>query len=100
MRIALALLVLATIMAEPAWARDEPPPDEARARMEVHLKEVNRLAQHFDGGMGPDWPRFGSRPEATPYVDAEIQFSGLPAAHRRAAPPDAAWTDGDDAPRA
>ena len=46
MRLPFALFLL-VLLAIPAWARDERPPEEARARMEHHLKEVNRLAQHF-----------------------------------------------------
>src|SRR6185295_5296773 len=80
MRAAVVLLVLATVAA-PAWARDERPPDEARARMEVHLKEVNRLAQHFDGVMATDCPHFGSPREWSAYFDGEIDRVVLLVAH-------------------
>jgi len=71
MRILLALLVSA-ILVTPAWARDERSPEDARVRMEHHLKEVNRLAQHFDGVLTGECPKFPSRRDWTAYLDGEI----------------------------
>ena len=64
--------------------------------MEVHLKEVNRLAQHFDGVMGSDCPRFGSRREWTTYFDDEIERVVLLVAHLEQAWYEATRTGDDD----
>jgi len=99
MRLPLALLLLATL-AVPAWARDERPPEEARARMEHHLKEVNRLAQHFDGVMSSDCPHFASRREWSTYLDGEIDQVVLLVAHLEQAWYEATRTGDDDVRRA
>src|SRR2546430_17689768 len=99
MRPALVLLLLAALTA-PAWARDERPPDEARARVEHHLKEVNRLAQHFDGVMSSDCPRFSSRGEWSAYFDGEIERVVLLVAHLEQAWYEATRTGDDDVRRA
>ena len=98
MRAALVLFLLATVAA-PAWGRNERSPDEARARMEIHLKEVNRLAQHFDGVMGTDCPRFGSRGEWSAYLDGEIDQVVLLVAHLEQAWYEATRTGDDDVRR-
>jgi len=99
MRASLALLLLLAL-AVPAWARDERPPDEARARMEHHLKEVDRLAQHFDGVMSADCPRFASRREWSTYFDGEIDQVVLLVAHLEQAWYEATRTGDDDVRRA
>ena len=99
MRVPLALLLLVTLTV-PAGARDERPPAEARARMEHHLKEVNRLAQHFDGVMSADCPRFGSRREWSTYLDGEIDQVVLLVAHLEQAWYEATRTGDDDVRRA
>ena len=95
---ALVLLLLAALAA-PAWARDERPPEEARARMEHHLKEVTRLAQHFDGVMSAECPRFPSRSEWTTYFDGEIDRVVLLVAHLEQAWYEATRTGDDDVRR-
>jgi len=98
MRHALVLLLLA-VVAVPAWARDERPPEEARARMEHHLKEVNRLAQHFDGVMGAECPHFASRREWSTYFEGEIDQVVLLVAHLEQAWYEATRTGDDDVRR-
>src|SRR5436190_24014990 len=98
MRPALVVLLLA-LLAVPAWARDERTPEEARTRMEHHLKEVNRLAQHFDGVMGTDCPRFASRREWSAYLDGEIDQVVLLVAHLEQAWYEATRTGDDDVRR-
>ena len=99
MRASLVLLLLLAL-AVPVGARDERPPDEARARMEHHLKEVNRLAQHFDGVMSADCPRFASRREWSTYFDGEIDQVVLLVAHLEQAWYEATRTGDDDVRRA
>jgi len=98
MRHALVLLLLA-VVAVPAWARDERPPEEARARMEHHLKEVNRLAQHFDGVMSAECPRFASRREWSTYFEGELDQVVLLVAHLEQAWYEATRTGDDDVRR-
>jgi len=98
MRVALAVLLLAALAA-PAWARDERTPEEARPRVEHHLKAVNRLAEHFDGVMTADCPRFGSRQEWATYFDGEIERVVLLVAHLEQAWFEATRTGDDDVRR-
>lgn len=98
MRHALVLLLLA-VLAVPAWARDERPPEEARARMEHHLKEVNRLARHFDGVMSAECPRFASRREWSTYFEGEVDQVVLLVAHLEQAWYEATRTGDDDVRR-
>jgi len=98
MRRTLAVLLLAALAA-PAWARDERPPAEARARMEHHLKEVNRLAQHFDRVLSRDCPKFPSPREWSAYLDGEIERVVLLVAHLEQAWYEATRTGDDDVRR-
>jgi len=98
MRILLALLVSAILVA-PAWARDERSPEDARVRMEHHLKEVNRLAQHFDGVLTGECPKFPSRRDWTAYLDGEIDQVVLLMAHLEQAWYEATRTGDDDVRR-
>jgi hypothetical protein len=98
MRVVLGVLLLATLAA-PAWARDERSPTEARARMEHHLNEVNRLAEHFDGILTADCPKFGSLQEWNAYFDAEIERVVLLVAHLEQAWFEATRTGDDDVRR-
>ena len=98
MRPTIVLLLLAALVA-PAWARDQRPPEEARARMEHHLKEVTRLAQHFDDVMNAECPRFPSPREWTTYLDGEIDLVVLLVAHLEQAWYEATRTGDDDVRR-
>lgn len=98
MRLALALLLLAALAA-PAWAHDERTPEDARVRMEHHLKEANRLARHFDGVLGADCPKFPSPREWSAYLDGEIDQVVLLVAHLEQAWYEATRTGDDDVRR-
>lgn len=98
MRRVLAVVLLAALAA-PAWARDERSPEDARARMDHHLKEVNRLAQHFDGVLTGECPKFPSRREWTAYLDGEIDQVVLLVAHLEQAWYEATRTGDDDVRR-
>ena len=99
MRLGLVVLLLAALAA-PAWARDERTPADARARMEHHLKEVSRLAQHFDGVMSAGCPKFPSPREWSTYLDGEIEQVVLLVAHLEQAWYEATRTGDDDVRRA
>lgn len=98
MRVALAVVLLAAV-ALPAWARNERSPEEARTRVEHHLKEVNRLAEHFDAVMSADCPKFPSRHEWTAYFDGEVDQVVLLVAHLEQAWFEATRTGDDDVRR-
>jgi hypothetical protein len=98
MRRPLAVLVLA-LLAVPAWARDERTPEEARPRVEHHLKEVSRLARHFDGVMNGSCPKFASPREWSAYLDGEIEQVVLLVAHLEQAWYEATRTGNDDVRR-
>ena len=93
------VLFLLAALAAPAWARDERTPEEARPRVEHHLKEVTRLAQHFDGVMSAECPRFPSRREWSAYLDGEIDRVVLLVAHLEQAWYEATRTGDDDVRR-
>ena len=97
--LAALVLILLGVLAAPAWARNERTPEEARARMEHHLKEVTRLAQHFEGVLNADCPRFGSRQEWTAYFDGEVDQVVLLVAHLEQAWFEATRTGDDDVRR-
>ena len=99
MRVALVLVVLIAALSAPAWARDERSPADARARMDHHLQEVSRLAQHFDGLLGADCPRFTSPRDWTTYLDGEIDQVVLLVAHLEQAWYEATRTGDDDVRR-
>ena len=99
MRVVLGILLLAALAA-PAWARDERSPAEARVRMEHHLNEVNRLAEHFDSVLAADCPKFGSLQEWNAYFDTEIDRVVLLVAHLEQAWFEATRTGDDDVRRA
>lgn len=98
MRRFLAVLLLAAL-AVPAWARDERTPEEARPRVEHHLKEVSRLAQHFDSVMSAGCPKFASPREWSAYLDGEIEQVVLLVAHLEQAWYEATRTGDDDVRR-
>ena len=98
MRLVLAAAWLLFAVA-PAGAHDERPPEEARARMQHHLAEVQQLAEHFDGVMSADCPRFASPREWSTYLDGEIDRVVLLVAHLEQAWYEATRTGDDDVRR-
>jgi hypothetical protein len=98
MRAVLAVLLLG-LLAAPVAARDERPADEARVRMEHHLKEVNALSRHFEGVLTADCPHFSSPQQWSTYLDGEIDRVVLLVAHLEQAWYEATRTGDDDVRR-
>ena len=93
-----ALLLL---LAVPALAREpHRPVEEARARMEHHLREVTQLASHFETVLGHACPRFASTREWRAYLEGEIERIVLLMAHLEQAWIEAKHTDDDEVRRA
>ncbi len=95
----LPVVLLLLLVTSVAWARDERPAEEARARSAHHLKEVSRLAEHFESVLTTDCPRFASRREWTAYFDGEIDRVVLLMAHLEQAWFEATRTGDDDVRR-
>jgi hypothetical protein len=70
-------------------------PTDVRARVDYHVRHATELAEHFEGVMKNDCPRFASDGEWQTYLDGEIDRMVLMAAHV-----EQAWleakTTGDD----
>jgi hypothetical protein len=98
MRFTLVAVWLVTLVG-PAWAHDERAPEEARVRMEHHLKEVTQLSQHFEAVLSSDCPRFASRKEWSAYLDSEVDRVVLLMAHLEQAWYEATRTGDDDVRR-
>src|SRR5262245_47975677 len=70
----LAMVLLLGLTVGPALAREpHRTAEEARTRMEHHLREVNQLATHFEGVLKTDCPRFDSSTEWKTYFDGEVE---------------------------
>ena len=88
-RCSLALVgLLATSVAAEA-------PTDVRARVDYHVRQATELAEHFEGVMKNDCPRFASGGEWQTYLDGEIDRMVLMAAHVERAWVEAKTT-GDD----
>jgi uncharacterized protein YeaO (DUF488 family) len=98
MRLVVAV-VLVAVVAIPVWARDERPAEEARARMEHHLKEFNQLSEHFETVMTTACPHFASTKDWSAYLDSEIDRVVLMVAHLEQAWYEATRTGDDDVRR-
>src|SRR5213593_1860837 len=70
-------------------------PTDVRARVDYHVRQATELADHFDGVIRSDCPRFGNSGEWQAYVDDEISRMVLMAAHVEQAWVEAKTT-GDD----
>jgi len=90
---ALAILVSAAIA-------DATPPTAARARVEHHLRHVERLSEHFERLLTGDCPRFPSASAWDAYVDAETDDLVLLLAHLEQAWIEAKRTPDDEIRRA
>jgi hypothetical protein len=101
MRATLAAVMLVLVPAAVALARGpQRPPEEARARMEHHLREVGQLAHHFENVLRRDCPRFASPGEWRVYLDGELERVVLLVAHLEQAWIEAKHTGDDDVRRA
>ena len=73
---------------------------EARTRVEHHLREVDQIVRHFQDVVNTDCPRFSSRPEWRRYFDGEVDRMTLLLAHVEQAWVEAKQGGDDDVRRA
>ena len=100
MRVMLLVLLLSGLSVASAPAREpHRPAEEARARMEHHLREVKQLADHFESVMSNGCPRFASPGEWRTYLDTEIDRVVLLLAHLEQAWIEAKHTGDDEVRR-
>jgi hypothetical protein len=100
MRATLATVLLLAALTSPALAREpQRPVEEARARMEHHLREVTQLADHFERVLAADCPRFATPQEWRAYLDGEVERVVLLMAHLEQAWIEAKHTGDDDVRR-
>lgn len=103
MRATLAAVLLVGLMARSTDLLAREPQrsvDEARARMQHHLTEVNLLTDHFESVLRGGCPRFDSVSEWRTYLDGEVDRVVLLLAHLEQAWIEAKSTDDDDVRRA
>jgi hypothetical protein len=67
--------------------------------MDHHLREVERLSEHFETVLGRECPRFASTPEWRAYLDGELDRVVLLIAHLEEAWIEAKRTGDDDVRR-
>jgi hypothetical protein len=97
----LATALLIGLTGAPVLAREpHRTAEEARTRMEHHLREVNQLATHFEGVLKTDCPRFDSTTEWKTYLDNEVERVVSLMAHLEQAWVEAKSTGDDDVRRA
>ena len=89
-----ALVLCATIFAHAT------PPTDARARVEHHLRHIQRLTGHFETLLAGDCPRFPRRAAWDAYVETETGQLVLLIAHLEQAGIEAKRTGDDDVRRA
>jgi hypothetical protein len=95
-----AVVILLGALTGPALGREpHRPADEARERVDHHLREVNQLADHFESVMTRACPRFESPREWRTYLDSELDRVVLLMAHLEQAWLEAKQTDDDDVRR-
>src|SRR3989442_12947431 len=56
-------------------------PTDGRARVDYHVAQAIEIAEHFDGVIKSDCPRFGNSGEWQAYVDDEVSRMVLMADH-------------------
>ena len=91
------LLTLASV--GPVSASGVKSPEEVRPRVDHHLRHAETLAQHFEGVMSADCPRFPSSAEWDRYLDREVERVVLLMAHVEQAWVEAKTTGDDDVRR-
>jgi hypothetical protein len=100
MRATLAAVLLLGGLTLPALSREpDRPVEEVRARMEYHLREVQQQADHFEGVLGRDCPRFATPREWHAYLDDEVDRVVLLLAHLEQAWIEAKHTGDDEVRR-
>jgi hypothetical protein len=100
MRATLAAVLLLGALTPPALGREpDRPVEQARARMEYHLREVHELADHFERVLARDCPRFATPQEWRLYLDGEIDRVVLLMAHLEQAWIEAKHTGDDEVRR-
>lgn len=77
----LAMAVLIPIGLGTPLAMAQTTVQEARARVDHHLREVDQIVQHFQDVVNADCPRFSSRAEWRQYFDGEVERMTLLLAH-------------------
>lgn len=97
-----AAVLLLGILAAADFVAGEPQrsAEEARARVEHHLQEVDRLAAHFESVLGRGCPQFSSVAEWRAYLDTEVERVVLLLANLEQAWIEAKSTGDDDVRRA
>jgi hypothetical protein len=100
MRSMLVTVLLLGVAVAPALGREpHRTAEEARSRMEHHLREVNQLSQHFEGVLKTDCPHFDSSDAWTTYLDGEVERVVTLMAHLEQAWVEAKATGDDDVRR-
>ena len=96
----LACAVALALLAPIVTAAVEAVPAEPRERVAYHVQEAEQIAQHFEGVMAKDCPRFSSKEEWRSYFDGEVDRVVLMMAHLEQAWIEAKRTHDDDIRRA
>jgi hypothetical protein len=96
------VLVLAVLLAcvTPAAAAGTRPAADVRPRVEHHVQEAERLADHLQAVLDGECPRFGTAAEWRAYVDGEVEQLISLVAHVEQAWVEAKATGDDDVRRA
>jgi hypothetical protein len=95
-----AMLTCALAMLAGAGVAHAAPPETARARVAHHLRQVERLSEHFEDVLGRACPRFPTPAAWDAYVDTETDQLVLLVAHLEQAWIEAKRTGDDDVRRA
>ncbi len=93
-----AALALATLLGSPAPG-SALQPEAALARVQHHLRQVERLSGHLETILSAGCPRFASPAAWDAYVDTEMEQVVLLVAHLEQAWVEAKRTDDDDVRR-
>ena len=95
---ALALVVLVTSMSA-AIAAGTKPAAEVLPRVEYHLRQIDEIAQHFEGVLGAPCPQFTTPDGWNSYFDGEVDRVVLLVAHVEQAWVEAKQTGDDEVRR-